>query len=146
MTVRFAEQRPAVEGIDESRLARALDADDEVAGQPDAVGRDARGRPRKRSFGPWMGGAFRALARMKRLRGTPFDLFGYTAERRMERALIGWYEDLLERCAAAGGGGAQWAGILAAPMDIRGYGPVKEEAVSLVKAEVAAQLAALEAA
>ena len=38
----------------------------------------------------------RVLARMKRLRGGVFDLFGYTAERRMERELIGWYEALIE--------------------------------------------------
>ena len=48
-------------------------------------GKDAGGRPLKKRFGPWMLGAFRVLAPMKRLRGTPFDPFGYTAERRMER-------------------------------------------------------------
>ena len=69
---------------------------------------------------------------MKRLRGTPFDPFGYTAERRMERALIGWYEGLLDRCppALAGAERERWRRILAAPMDIRGYGPVKEEAAA----------------
>ena len=40
------------------------------------------------------------LARLKFLRGTPFDLFGYTSERRMERDLIGWYETLLTDLAA----------------------------------------------
>ncbi len=99
------------------------------------LGKDARGRPRKRRFGPWMGHAFGALARMKRVRGTVFDPFGYTDERRMERALIGWYEDLLESCPRApmGEQHARWARILSAPMDIRGYGPVKSEAVDRVK-------------
>jgi indolepyruvate ferredoxin oxidoreductase len=108
------------------------------------AGRDARGRPLKRSFGPWMGGAFRLLAQLRRLRGTPFDPFGYMAERRKERALIGWYEGLMDRCAAAAPQADldRWGRILAAPMDIRGYGPVKEEAIVRVEAEVAALLAA----
>ena len=49
-------------------------------------GTDASGRPKKRSFGPWMFGAFGLLRRFKVLRGTPFDIFGYTADRRMERS------------------------------------------------------------
>ena len=55
-------------------------------------GTDASGRPQKREFGPWMLGAFGVLRRFKVLRGTPLDPFGYTAERRMERALIAEYE------------------------------------------------------
>ena len=43
------------------------------------------GEPQKMSFGPWMMPAFRLLRRFKVLRGTPFDPFGYTAERRTER-------------------------------------------------------------
>jgi indolepyruvate ferredoxin oxidoreductase len=107
------------------------------------LGRDARGRPRKRQFGPWMHRAFAVLAWMKRLRGTAFDPFGHTAERRMERALIGWFEDILARCPGAltEANRATWARILQAPMDIRGYGPVKEEAAAKVKAEVAGLLA-----
>ena len=101
------------------------------------AGKDARGRPLKRSFGPWMTPLFRRLAGLRRLRGTWADPFGYTAERREERALIAWYEALLDRCAAAGGAGP-WPEILAAPMDIRGYGPVKEAAIARVKAAVAA--------
>jgi indolepyruvate ferredoxin oxidoreductase len=41
------------------------------------------GRPRKKQFGAWMDSVYPRLARMKSLRGTPFDLFGYTHERRM---------------------------------------------------------------
>ena len=107
-----------------------------------AVGSDARGRPLKRAFGPWMGAAFRLLAPMKRLRGTAFDPFGHTAERRMERELIAWYEDILARCPAAlaGAEAPRWRRILAAPMDIRGYGPVKEAAAATVRDEVAVLL------
>ena len=90
-------------------------------------GRDAGGRPKKRTFGPWIGGLYRVLARMKRLRGTPLDLFGYTGERRMERRLIKDYErdmaELLrdvtpETVALA----ADLAGL---PRQIKGFGPVK---------------------
>src|SRR5690606_31742049 len=51
------------------------------------AGVDARGRPRKRRFGPWMIPVFRLLASMRRFRGTRLDLFGRTAERHMERQL-----------------------------------------------------------
>jgi indolepyruvate ferredoxin oxidoreductase len=46
------------------------------------------GLPRKMSFGPWLLPAFRLLARLKFLRGTAFDPFGRTQERRTERKLI----------------------------------------------------------
>ncbi|HYQ93766.1 MAG TPA: indolepyruvate ferredoxin oxidoreductase family protein, partial [Burkholderiales bacterium] len=50
------------------------------------------GEARKSEFGPWMMAAFRVLAKLKRLRGTPFDVFGASAERKAERRLIGEYE------------------------------------------------------
>ncbi|MCZ8186247.1 MAG: indolepyruvate ferredoxin oxidoreductase family protein [Beijerinckiaceae bacterium] len=93
-------------------------------------GTDARGRPRKRAFGNWMLGAFRLLAPMKRLRGTRFDPFGRTRERRMERALVGWYEARIAEWIRAlpERGVAALVPLAEAPMDLRGYGPVKEEA------------------
>lgn len=106
-------------------------------------GKDARGRPNKRQFGPWMLSAFRLLARMKGLRGTVFDPFGYTAERREERALIAWYEDLVETHLDGidAAGAADWKKRFEAPLQMRGYGPVKAEAVARVKAEIDAGLA-----
>ncbi|MBV6638100.1 MAG: indolepyruvate ferredoxin oxidoreductase family protein, partial [Mameliella sp.] len=94
-------------------------------------GTDARGRPLKRSFGPWVQVAFRQLARMKRLRGTVFDPFGRTAERRMERALIREYRDLLDRLVngLTSDNRDEAARIAGLVMEIRGFGPVKEEAV-----------------
>jgi indolepyruvate ferredoxin oxidoreductase len=103
------------------------------------LGKDARGRPRKRQFGPWIQAPFRLLARMKGLRGTFLDVFGYTAERRMERELIGWYEALIETMILRLGSERPQAllALATAPMEIRGFGPVKEGAAKKVKAEVA---------
>ncbi len=101
-------------------------------------GLDARGRPRKRSFGPWVGSAFKILTKMKGLRGSRLDIFGYTAERKMERALIVWYSELLNDCSKrlTTGNAALWKDILEAPMTMRGYGPVKEDAVQAAKEKV----------
>ena len=111
-----------------------------------AAGRDARGRPLKRRFGPWIQTPMRALARMRRLRGGVFDLFGYSAERRAERELIGWYEGLLETLIVRLRDEEPRAllAIAEAPMEIRGYGPVKEEAIQKVRADVANRLRAAE--
>src|SRR5579872_2330620 len=54
--------------------------------------KDALGRPKKRAFGSWMMPGFRMLAKMRSLRGTPFDVFGYSRDRRLERDLIAGYE------------------------------------------------------
>ncbi|NIR60001.1 MAG: hypothetical protein GWO02_10985, partial [Gammaproteobacteria bacterium] len=56
----------------------------------------ATGVPRKRAFGAWVLPVFRLLARLKGLRGTGLDPFGWTAERRAERALIGEYEKTVD--------------------------------------------------
>ncbi|WP_299864576.1 indolepyruvate ferredoxin oxidoreductase family protein [uncultured Hoeflea sp.] len=105
-------------------------------------GTDARGRPLKRAFGPAIRPVLKGLARLKSLRGTAFDPFGYTAERRMERELIVWFEQLMARCVRAitPETASSWCDVLAAPMQIRGFGPVKEEAVVRVKAEIGAKL------
>ncbi|OIQ78364.1 2-oxoacid ferredoxin oxidoreductase [mine drainage metagenome] len=106
------------------------------------AGRDARGRPRKRQFGAVARVLFGPLSRLKVVRGTVLDPFGYTAERRMERDLIGWYEGLLAHCTAEGAQADMdlWQAALAAPLDIRGYGPVKAAAAEKVRAKVDALL------
>ena len=90
-------------------------------------GKGPDGRPRKREFGEWMLRPMRLLARMKALRGTPFDPFGYFPERRMERALIRQYEtDMKEILPKVAPENRDIALALAAlPLDIRGFGPVK---------------------
>src|SRR5438094_7290016 len=55
-------------------------------------GLDALGRPKKRAFGAWMMPVFRTLAKLRFLRGTPFDIFGYSPDRKLERDLIAGYE------------------------------------------------------
>jgi indolepyruvate ferredoxin oxidoreductase len=88
----------------------------------------ATGRPKKRAFGPWIFTAFEWLAKGKRLRGTALDPFGYTAERRAERALIETYRAdvalILERLGEGDYG--LLCELARLPQDIRGFGPVKE--------------------
>jgi indolepyruvate ferredoxin oxidoreductase len=93
--------------------------------------RNAKGELVKREFGPWMGVAFRLLAPLKVLRGTVFDPFGYTAERKRERALIQRYRDtigeLLQGLGAASPARVNLAlRIARLPEGIRGFGHVKQ--------------------
>jgi indolepyruvate ferredoxin oxidoreductase len=98
------------------------------------------GEPKKMSFGPWMLTVFRLLAKLKFLRGTAFDLFGFTEDRRTERRLIADYEYLLgEICEFLTPGNHRFAvGLAAIPEKIRGYGPVKQRHLAAAKAEEAA--------
>jgi indolepyruvate ferredoxin oxidoreductase len=109
--------------------------------------RDSKGHLVKREFGPWMMGAFRLLARLRGLRGSALDVFGYTAERRTERELIVHYRDtllgLLPRLSSANL--AQMIALAAIPEDIRGYGHVKERHLVAARAKEAALLAQLRA-
>ncbi|HZH53654.1 MAG TPA: indolepyruvate ferredoxin oxidoreductase family protein [Microvirga sp.] len=103
----------------------------------------ATGLPRKMSFGPWMMKAFRVLAPLKVLRGTPLDLFGYTHERRTERQLIRDYEalvgEIVERLTPDNHATA--VALAAIPQKIRGFGHVKERNLRAAKAEEAELLA-----
>jgi indolepyruvate ferredoxin oxidoreductase len=103
--------------------------------------KDARtGRPAKIAFGAWIFPVFKLLAGMKRLRGTPFDVFGMTAERRMERHLIVEYHDQVLTLAKGltSDNAARAADVAAAARLIAGYGPVKHAAVATWRARVAA--------
>jgi indolepyruvate ferredoxin oxidoreductase len=109
-------------------------------------GLDALGRPKKRAFGAWMLPVFRILARMRFLRGTPLDIFGYSADRKLERSLILAYEKdvaaVLSQLSPVTIDTA--VELLSLPDRIRGYGPVKEKAVADTKArheQLAADLA-----
>ncbi|HMO69411.1 MAG TPA: indolepyruvate ferredoxin oxidoreductase family protein, partial [Novosphingobium sp.] len=113
-----------------------------------AFRKDAKtGRPRKIAFGSWIFPVFRLLARGKGLRGTVFDPFGYTAERRMERALIGEYRALISHLAERVTPATMTTAIeLAAATDlVVGFGPVKEAGVAAFRERVAQLRAMLEA-
>ena len=89
--------------------------------------------------------AFKVLAKAKVLRGGPLDIFGYTQERRMERALIGEFEALLDHLSTqvSAGNLVDLAAIASLPMQIRGYGHVKDAAIRAYRADLANHLAKL---
>ena len=85
---------------------------------------------------------FRLLAPLRILRGTPFDVLGLLAERRMERSLIVEFEQLIDELLPALREDrlGEAREIVALYMNIRGYGPVKAEAADLVRGQVAARM------
>ncbi|OZI29524.1 indolepyruvate ferredoxin oxidoreductase [Bordetella genomosp. 7] len=93
--------------------------------------RDAQGHLVKRAYGPGILKLFAVLARLRRLRGTVLDVFGYTAERRAERALIDTYRnDILAILPKLSRANLDRAVELASlPETIRGYGHIKEAAM-----------------
>jgi indolepyruvate ferredoxin oxidoreductase len=105
--------------------------------------KNAKGELVKKTYGGWVRPAFGVLAKLKGLRGTAFDVFGYTDERRTERALIGEYRATVEalmqgltreRLADA-------VALASLPQDIRGYGHVKERHLAAVRPKWAQMLA-----
>jgi indolepyruvate ferredoxin oxidoreductase len=104
-----------------------------------AGAKDALGRPKKRAFGPWLMPVFRLLAKLRGLRGTPFDIFGHSAERKMERDLIAGYEkDVGHVLSVLSPLNLDTAiELLSLPDRIRGFGPVKEKSVQDAKARYA---------
>ncbi|HEX7249800.1 MAG TPA: indolepyruvate ferredoxin oxidoreductase family protein [Burkholderiales bacterium] len=95
------------------------------------------GEPKKMRFGPWMGPVFKLLSSLKGLRGTPLDIFGYTEERRAERALIREYEETVERLLAGLTQQNHAAAIQIAslPEEIRGYGHIKAKSIATARAK-----------
>jgi indolepyruvate ferredoxin oxidoreductase len=102
---------------------------------PSIAKRNDRGELVKQPFGPWMRSAMGLLARLKGLRGTAWDVFGRTEERRSERRLIEEYQacidELLQTLDAGNLGLA--AEIARLPEEIRGYGHVKERHLAAVR-------------
>ncbi|MCY4291786.1 MAG: indolepyruvate ferredoxin oxidoreductase family protein [Roseovarius sp.] len=89
----------------------------------------ADGRPKKREFGSWMEWPMRLLAKMKFMRGTPFDVFGWSEERKMERDLIRQYEQDIKKVLPllSEKTTEPIAALARLPLKIRGFGPVKME-------------------
>ena len=97
--------------------------------------KDEKGRLIKQRFGPWLGLGFRLLAPLKVVRGTAFDIFGYSEERQGERALVRDYMQTLERMltklsATTLPDALRFAKL---PEEIRGYGHVKARHIAAVK-------------
>ncbi|MFZ6847991.1 indolepyruvate ferredoxin oxidoreductase family protein [Undibacterium sp. RuRC25W] len=90
--------------------------------------KDQQGHLIKQQFGPWMMKAFGVLASMKSLRGSALDIFGYTEERRMERALPVEYKQTISKLLPllTADNVAKAVAVACIPEDIRGYGHVKE--------------------
>ena len=100
------------------------------------------GVPRKMTFGPWIFPVFRMLAKFKFLRGTVFDPFGHTAERKIERSLVREYEALLEEIFVklTPENHHLAVGLVAIPDKIRGFGHVKLRHLKTAKADESALL------
>lgn len=90
------------------------------------------GRPKKRKFGPWILAAFSLLARARKLRGTIFDPFAHTTERRAERSVRDeYFATITDLCSRLDHDSIDQATELARLPDmIRGFGPVKEQAIA----------------
>jgi indolepyruvate ferredoxin oxidoreductase len=101
------------------------------------------GHLRKREFGPWMLHVFRVLARLKRLRGTRFDIFARTRERQTERRLIGEYETVIDEIVGhlSPANHATAVALANVPLEIRGFGHVKDASLARAKAKEASLIA-----
>jgi indolepyruvate ferredoxin oxidoreductase len=97
----------------------------------------------KQPFGPWMMTGFRILKRFKSLRGTPFDIFGKSEERKMERRLRDEYLARLEKLAQGltADNHPLAIEIASIPDDIRGYGHVKDKSVEKAEKKLAGLMA-----
>jgi len=95
------------------------------------------GRPVKRSFPGWTLHGFRVLARLKFLRGTPLDPFGYSTERKTERRLIAEYRQTIDAMLADldAGNYDLTVQIAELPQQMRGFGHVKLANIEKAKAE-----------
>ncbi len=130
----------------QKRIAETFDGDYTIRfnlAPPLLAKKDADGHLVKSEYGPWIFTAFKLLAKFKGLRGGFFDVFGRTAERKMERQLIVDYfrtvEELIGKLDA--GNLALAVQIAEVPEHIRGYGHVKEAHLAKAKAKEAELLA-----
>jgi len=101
------------------------------------------GEPRKIEFGPWVLPLFKVLKSLRGLRGTALDVFGYTEERRTERALIAEYEETVDRVLAGltAHNHAIALELLSLPEEIRGFGHIKMASVVAARKKREALLA-----
>ena len=103
---------------------------------PPALGTGHDGQPpRKRRFGPWLLPVLRVLARGRRWRGTVLDVFGRTAERRLERQLIADYRARIQSLLPSLGPERLATAVALAelPLQMRGFGHVKLANIALAR-------------
>ncbi|HET7780106.1 MAG TPA: DUF6537 domain-containing protein, partial [Rudaea sp.] len=131
----------------EKRVRETFDGDFKIhfhLAPPLLARRDSEGHLRKGEYGSWVFGAFKLIAKLKGLRGTAFDIFGYTAERKMERALIDEYfatvDELLGKLDRDNH--ALAVEIATIPEHIRGYGHIKDAHLAKARARREQLLAA----
>ncbi|WP_319545240.1 indolepyruvate ferredoxin oxidoreductase family protein [Ruegeria conchae] len=100
--------------------------------------KDERGRPVKFALGAWMHPVLRGLSRLRGLRGSPLNPFGYHAEARLHRNILNWFEELLNmyQTNPTARSEAEWLRAFSAADQIRGFGPVREESFETARAEV----------
>ena len=128
------------DGRFEKRIREAFEGDFQIEfnmAPPLLARRDKHtGLPRKRSFGPWMMAALRMLAKMKKLRGTTFDPFGYQAERQKERQMVDEYESQIAALALNLTSDNFEATLASArrPESIAGFGYVKDQSIRVADA------------
>ena len=113
-----------------ARVARQFEGDFKLRvhlAPPLLARQNAQGEPVKQAYGPFMFTAFRWLARCKGLRGTALDVFGYTEERRTERALIAEYRQCMQGVLATLNAERHALALELArvPEQIKGFGHVK---------------------
>ncbi|MGD0073967.1 MAG: indolepyruvate ferredoxin oxidoreductase family protein [Candidatus Binataceae bacterium] len=116
------------------QLSRTFEGDFKISfnlAPPTFAKKDHDGHPMKSQWGPWTWYALKILPRLRRLRGTRADIFGYTAERKMERQLIADYRRSIEDALTRIGPHNYEAMVELAsmPEKIRGFGYVKEASV-----------------
>ncbi|MSQ60538.1 MAG: indolepyruvate ferredoxin oxidoreductase family protein [Betaproteobacteria bacterium] len=105
--------------------------------------RNEKGELIKKEYPSWIFGAFKVLAKLRFLRGTALDVFGYTEERKMERQLFKDYEQLIEQLLAklTPDNHVLAVQLAAIPEEIRGFGHVKARHLSAAKEKEAKLLA-----
>lgn len=121
-----------VNGDFERRLQEQFEGDYKVyfhMAPPLLAKKNEKGELQKMTFGPWMFTAFKGLAKLKGLRGTIFDIFGYSTERKRERQLIEDYKIIIHRILDSVTPETldSLCEVAALPQKIRGYGHVKEK-------------------
>jgi indolepyruvate ferredoxin oxidoreductase len=137
------------DGEFELEVAAAFEGDYRIAyhfapplwARPDPV----TGAPRKRRYGPWVRPMLALLAKLRGLRGTPLDVFGYSAERRIERQLAADYERRIEALLRTLRVETLDTAVELAslPSSIRGYGHVKLASIEAARKGEAELLAGL---